>query len=131
MLATGMDSERRDGRTDRASAMATRTARAARCTCSARRRTSSADTASSAHRSVSAPAWRSATGIAAMIACHADLFWRGRSRTRGRSIESLNLAALMKLPVGLCDREQPLRHGDVDGSRFGQSKDLSKNSIPG
>ena len=69
MLADRHGAARRDGRTDRPRRPAIRTARAARCTCSARRRISSAATASSARRSASAPGWPSATGIAATTMC--------------------------------------------------------------
>ena len=117
MLATGMDPQGVMAElTGRARRLLAR-ARAARCTCSARRRTSSAATASSARRCRSAPASPSATGIAATDRL-ADLFRRGRVQP-GPGVRELQPGRADEAAGRLRHREQPIRHGHQRRARLG------------
>ena len=57
-------------------------------------------------------------------------FGEGASN-QGQVFESFNLAALMKLPVRLCDREQQIWHGHLGRARLGQSQTCRRTARPG
>ncbi len=48
---------------------------------------------------------------------------------QGQVYEAFNMAELWKLPVDLCDREQPVRHGHVRGAVVFRSVALSKRGV--
>jgi hypothetical protein len=84
-------------------------ARAARCTCSASRRSSTAATASSARRCRSAPASPSRTSIAGWRRLH-RLFRRRRGEP-GPGLRDLQHGRAVEAADRLRDREQPVRDG--------------------
>ena len=120
--------ERRDGGTHRPRRAATRTARAARCTCSARR-----SNFFGGHGIVGAQV-SLGTGLAF------SNWYRGNDRVcltyfgegasnQGQVFESFNLAALMKLPVVYVIENNRYGMG-TSIERASASRDLSKNGAP-
>ena len=121
--------EGRDGRAHRPARRLFARARAARCTCSAARRISSAATASSAPRCRSAPASPSpiATRDNGQISRH--LFRRRRGQP-GPGLRKLQHGGAVEAAGRLCDREQQIRHGHLGRARLGRAPICSTAARP-
>ena len=104
-------------------------ARAARCTCSAATRTSSAATASSARRCRSAPGSPSRTSIATTSGVCRHLSRRRRGQP-GPGLRELQHGGAVEAAGRLRDREQPIRHGHLDRARLGRAPTCSTAATP-